>query len=75
MRERSHHLSWIEGRDVPGTDGQPMRLEAAALRRDIREAQMHIDRLYRRYLSSGEHIQQLRPAGEQHPVMVGLQAK
>jgi protein involved in temperature-dependent protein secretion len=51
VRERSHHLSWIEGRYVPGVDGNPMRLEAAALRRDLAEAQNHIDRLQRRYLS------------------------
>lgn len=30
------------------------RLEAAALHRDIAEAQMHIDRLYRRYLNGAE---------------------
>ena len=73
VRERTHHLSWIEGRGVPGTEGHPMRLEAAALRRDIAEAQTHIDRLYRRYLS-GERIQQ-RLVGGQPQVMVGPQAK
>jgi hypothetical protein len=31
-----------------------MRLDAAALRRDIREAEVHIDRLRRRYLSGDE---------------------
>jgi uncharacterized protein YqiB (DUF1249 family) len=31
-----------------------MRLEAAALRRDIAEAQVHIDRLQRRYYLSGD---------------------
>jgi hypothetical protein len=31
------------------------RLEAAALRRDIYEAQTHINRLERRYLRSDEH--------------------
>jgi len=74
VRERTHHLSWIEGRDVPGTDGHPMRLEAAALRRDIAEAEMHIDRLYRRYLSGGERIQHRLVGG--HPrAMAGVRAK
>jgi hypothetical protein len=31
------------------------RLEAAALRRDIHEAQTHINRLERKYLRSDEH--------------------
>jgi hypothetical protein len=38
-----------------------MRLEAAALRRDIQEAQFLIDRLQRRYLNGDERTQQ-------HPV-------
>jgi hypothetical protein len=58
LREMTHHLARVEGRDVPGTNGHPMRLEAAALRRDIAEAQMHVDRLYRRFLSGGERTQQ-----------------
>ncbi|MGA7055634.1 MAG: hypothetical protein WBZ37_31105 [Mycobacterium sp.] len=74
VRERSHHLSWIEGRDVPGANGHPMRLEAAALRRDIAEAQMHIGRLYRRYLSGDERIHE-SPVGGQPPAMVGRQAR
>ncbi|MGO9153664.1 hypothetical protein [Mycobacterium sp.] len=51
-----------------------MRMDAAALRRDIAEAQMHIDRLQRRYLSGDERTQQ-RPAGGQSRAMVDLQAK
>jgi hypothetical protein len=51
LREMTHHLARIESRDVPGPNGNPMRLEAAALRRDIGQAQMHVDRLQRRYLS------------------------
>ncbi|MGA7052379.1 MAG: hypothetical protein WBZ37_14120 [Mycobacterium sp.] len=51
LREMTHHLARVESRLVPGTHGHPMRLEAAALRRDIAEAQMHVDRLQRRYLS------------------------
>jgi hypothetical protein len=74
LRGMSHHLAWIDGRDVPGTNGHAMRLEAAARRRDIAEAQMHIDRLQRRYLSGPERIQQ-GPAGGQPRAMVGLQAR
>ena len=59
----------------PARNGHPMRLEAAALRRDIAEAQMHVDRLQRRYLSGDERIQQRRPVGEQHRVMVDVRAK
>jgi len=39
-------------------------MEAAALRRDIQEAQFLIDRLQRRYLNGAEHTQQ-HPAGRQ----------
>jgi hypothetical protein len=51
LREMTRHLARIDGRDAPGPIGNPMRLEASALRRDIAEAQMHVDRLQRRYLS------------------------
>jgi len=74
LREMTHHLAWIDGRDVPGTNGHAMRLEAAALRRDIAEAQRHIDRLERRYLSGDERTQQ-RPAGGRSRAMVDLLAK
>ena len=74
LREMTHHLVWVDGRDVPGANGHRMRLEAAALRRDIAEAQRHIDRLQRRYLSGDGRIQQL-PAAGQPPAVVGLQAK
>jgi hypothetical protein len=46
----------------------------ATVRRDIREAQVLIDRLQRRYLSGHERNQQ-RPAGGQSRAIVGLQAK
>ena len=74
LREMTRHLARTEGRAVPGPNGNPMRLEAAVLRRDIAEAQMHVDRLQRLYLSGNERIQQ-RPVGEQHRVAVGLRAK
>ncbi|MGA7054903.1 MAG: hypothetical protein WBZ37_27265 [Mycobacterium sp.] len=75
LREMTRHLARVESHDVPGTDSHPMRLQAVALRRDIAEAQMHVDRLQRRYLSGGEHIQQRRAVGEQHRAMVNVQAK
>ena len=74
LREMTLHLARIEGREVPGPNGNPMRLEAAALRRDIAEAQMHVDRLQRRYLDGSERIQQ-RPVGVQPRSVVGLQAR
>ena len=74
LREMTHHLAWVEGRDVPGPNGDATRLQAAALCRDIAEAQMHVDRLQHRYLSGAERIQQ-RPVGKQHRVMVDVQAK
>jgi hypothetical protein len=63
--------------DVTRRNGRAcaVRLEAAALRRDIAEAQDHIDRPQRRYLSGGDEPTQQRPAGEQSPAMVDLQAK
>ncbi|MGB7871809.1 MAG: hypothetical protein WBM01_26710 [Mycobacterium sp.] len=64
LHKMTYQLGWVESQDVT----------AAALRRDIREAQVLIDRLQRRYLSGNERTQQ-RPAGRQSRVMVGLQAK
>jgi hypothetical protein len=76
LREMTARLACVEPQDVTRTNGRAcaMRLEAAALRRDIREAQVLIDRLQRRYLSGDERTQQ-RPAGGQSRAMVGLQAK
>ena len=76
LRKMTAQLACVERQDVTRTNGRAheMRLEAAALRRDIREAQVLIDRLRRRYLSGDERTQQ-RPAGGQSRAMVGLQAK
>jgi hypothetical protein len=76
LLEMTHHLAWVESRDVTGANGRAsaMQLEADALRRDIAAAQMHIDRLQRRYLSGGGDIQQ-RPVGGQPRAMVGLQVR
>jgi hypothetical protein len=71
LHEITAQLARVERQGVTGRNGRAcaMRLEAAALRRDIREAQVLIDRLQRRYLSGDERTQQ-RPAGGQSRAMV-----
>jgi hypothetical protein len=56
LLEMTYQLAWVERQDVSRTHGRAgaMRLHAAALRRDIAEAQVLIDRLQRRYLSGDE---------------------
>ena len=68
-------LAWIERQGVTARNSRAcaMRLEAAALRRDIREAESLIDRLQRRYLNGDERAQQ-HPAGRQPLAMAGRQA-
>ena len=53
LDEMTTQLAWVERQDVTGRNGRAcaMRLEAAALRRDIRQAKVLIDRLQRRYLN------------------------
>src|SRR5690349_11298680 len=50
--EMTMWLAWLERQDVAGRKdrARARRIEAAELRRDINEAQLHIDRLQRRYL-------------------------
>jgi hypothetical protein len=51
LREMAHQLAWVESRNVTtNTQASALRREAAELRRDIQEAQVHIERLCRRYL-------------------------
>jgi len=66
LHEMTTQLARVERQDVTRRNGRAcaMRLEAAALRRDIREAQVLIDRLQHRYLSGDERTQQ-RPPGRQ----------
>ena len=45
------HLARLERQDVTGGKGRAVRMEAAELRRDIKEAQALIDQLQRRYLN------------------------
>jgi len=50
LGEMTARLAWIECQGVAGRSSREMRLEAAALRRDITEPKVLIDRLQRRYL-------------------------
>ena len=47
LDEMTRRLTWLERRGA--------RLEAAAMRQDIDEAQTHINRLQRRYLNSDRY--------------------
>jgi len=60
LDEMTTQLAWVQRQDVTGRNGRAcaMRLEAAALHRDIREAEFLIDRLQRRYLNGDERTQQ-----------------
>jgi hypothetical protein len=53
LHEMTTQLAWVERQDVAARNGRAcaMRMEAAALRRDIQEAQALIDQLQRRYLN------------------------
>ena len=44
-------LARVERQDVSGRAGREVRMEAAELRRDLKEAQALIDQLQRRYLN------------------------
>jgi hypothetical protein len=76
LHEMTTRLAWVERQGVTGRNGRAcaMRLEEAALRRDIKKAQVLIDRLQRRYLNYGERTQQ-HPAGRQPVAMVNPQAR
>jgi hypothetical protein len=66
LLEMTGQLAWIERQHVTSRNGRAwaMRVEAAALRRDINEAQMLVDRLQRRYLGYGGPAQ-ARPVQHQ----------
>ncbi len=65
LHEMTTQLARVERQDVTGRKGRAVRMEAAELRRDLKEAQALIDQLQRRYLSGD--------AGPP-PVAVGLPA-
>jgi hypothetical protein len=54
LHQMTHQLAWLDRQDVTGTNSRAsaIRSEAAALRRDINEAKVFIDRLQRRYLNT-----------------------
>jgi hypothetical protein len=57
LHKMTKQLAWVERQDVTGRNGRAcaMRMEAAALRRDMQEAEVLIDRLKRRYLNGDDH--------------------
>jgi hypothetical protein len=65
LRKMTSRLAWVERQGVTDRSSREMRLEAAALRRDIKEAQVLIDRLQLRYLNSARHAQPRRPVRHQ----------
>jgi hypothetical protein len=70
LHEMTRQLARLECQDVTGTNGRAsaIRCEAAALRRDIHEAQFLIDRLERRYLNGYGHAQPRPPEQPRRPV-------
>jgi hypothetical protein len=63
----THALVRLERQDVTGTRSRAsaIRCAAAALRRDINEAQTLVDLLQLRYLNSNRHAQPRRPVRHQ----------
>ena len=56
LRKMTSRLAWVERQGATDRSRREMRLEAAALRRDITESRVLIDRLHRRYLTrDGSH--------------------
>jgi hypothetical protein len=62
LHKMSRQLARLERQGVIGTNSRAsaVRCEAAALRRDMKEAQILIDRLERRYLNDNGHSQPRR---------------
>jgi hypothetical protein len=63
LHQMSHKLAWLDRQDASGTNSRAsaIRSEAAALRRDITEAKIFIDRLQRRYLLRDPHAARRAP--------------
>jgi hypothetical protein len=63
LQEMTRQLARLERHRVTGTNGRAsaLRCEAAALRRDINEAQILIGRLERHYLNGNGHAQRRLP--------------
>jgi hypothetical protein len=74
IHEMTTQLARVERQDVTGRKGRAVRMEAAELRRDLKEARALIDQLQRRYLNGDERTQQC-PPGRQPRAMADRQAK
>ena len=61
LRKMTSRLAWVERQGVAARSSREMRLEAAALRRDIQEARLLIERLQRRYPQGNPHTGRRRP--------------
>ena len=72
LHEMTTKLAWVERQEVTARNGRAcaMRMEASALRRDIKQAQALVDQLQRRYLNGDEQMQQ-RPPIRQPQAMPG----
>jgi hypothetical protein len=70
LHEMTTQLARVERQGVTGRNGRAcaLRLDAAALRRDMQEAQVLIDRLQRRYLNGDECAQQRAPVRRPRPL-------
>lgn len=60
LRKMTSRLAWVERQGVTDRSSREMPLEAAALRRDIQEARVLIDRLQRRYPYGNMQTEQRR---------------
>jgi hypothetical protein len=69
LHKMTNELVRLERQHVSGTSSQAsaIRREAAVLRRDIAEAQSHIDRLQRRYLAAASASNSVQPADRLGP--------
>ena len=74
LHKTTTRLDQVERQGVKNARSCAIRLEATALRKDIREAQRLIDRLQRHYLDGDERTQQ-HPAGRQRLATQDRQAK
>jgi hypothetical protein len=63
LHEMTRQLAWFERQGSTEMKGRAsaLRCEAAALRRDINEAQILIDRLERRFLNGNVHARPRQP--------------
>jgi hypothetical protein len=75
LHKTTTQLDQVERQGVKNARSCAIRLEATALRKDIRDAQRHIDRLQRHYLDDGDERTQQHPPGRQRLATHDRQAK